>query len=243
MKPGDKPQFEEKEISLDEALLTAMQSRPELKSLKVELRTQDLNLSYAKNQLLPRLDLTASYWSPGISGDRIIYSDPISGNIIDVIPGGASGAIKDALGFKYKNWSVSLTLDVPLSSVFSKAQYAQAKLNLEQAMLRLKNQEQIIFLEIRNAVRAVQTNYKRVQSYRVARELAEKKLQAEEEKLKVGLTTNFVVLTYQRDLSTAQIAELKAIVDYTVSLANLEKSMGTILKDRNITVDQIMRPE
>jgi outer membrane protein TolC len=243
IKPLDKPRFEEKEISLDEALLTAMQSRPELKSFKVELRSQDLNLSYAKNQLLPRLDLAASYWSPGISGNRIIYSDAISGEIIDVIPGGASGAIKDALGFKYRNWSVSLTLDVPLSSVFSKAQYAQAKLNLEQAKLRLKNQEQIVFLEIRNAVRAVEANFKGVQSYRVARELAEKKLQAEEEKLKVGLTTNFVVLQYQRDLSNAQIAELKAIVDYTLSLANLEKAMGTILKNRNITVDQIMESE
>lgn len=243
IKPVDKPRFEEKEISLDEALLTAMQNRPELKSLKVELRNQDLNLSYAKNQLLPSLDLTASYWSPGMSGDRIVYADPLSGNIIEVIPGGASGAIQDALGFKYKNWSVSLTLDVPLSSVFSKARYAQAKLNLEQAMLRLKNQEQLIFLEIRNTVRAVQTNYKIVQSYRAARELAEKKLQAEEEKLRVGLTTNYFVLQYQRDLSNAQIAELKAIVDYTLSLANLEKAMGTILKDRNIAVDQIMRSE
>lgn len=243
IRPLDRPRFEAREISLDEALLTAMQNRPELKSLKVELKNQDLNLSYARNQLLPSLTLTASYWSPGISGDQIIYlnNNPLTGVILDVIPGGAKGALDDALGFKYKNWSVGLTLDVPLNSVFSRAQYAQAKLNLEQAMLRLKNQEQTIFLEIRNAVRAVQTNYQRVQSYRVARELAEKKLQAEEEKLRVGLTTNFVVLTYQRDLSNAQIAELRAVIDYTLSLANLERAMGTILKNRNITVDQVRR--
>ncbi len=243
VKPVDKPRFEEKKISLEEALLTAMENRPELKSLKIELQNQDLNLSYAKNQLLPSLSLTASYWSPGVSGDRIIYlnDNPLTDVILAVIPGGAKGAIEDALGFKYKNWSVGLTLDVPLNSVFSKAQYAQAKVNLEQAMLRLKNQEQLIFLEIRNAVRAVETNYQRVQSYRVARELAEKKLQAEEEKLRVGLTTNFVVLTYQRDLSNAQIAELRAIVDYTLSLANLERAMGTLLKNRNITIDQVMR--
>lgn len=243
IKPVDRPQFEPREISLDEALLTALQNRPELKSLKIELRNQDINLSYAKNQLLPRLDLIASYWSPGVSGDRILYlnDNPLTGIIVGTVPGGSKGALEDTFGFKYKNWSVGLTLDIPLNSVFSKAQYAQAKLSLEQAMLRLKNQEQLIFLEIRNAVRAVQTNYQRVQSYRLARELAEKKLQAEEEKLKVGLTTNFVVLTYQRDLSNAQIAELRAIVDYNLSLANLEKAMGTILKTRNITVDQVMR--
>jgi outer membrane protein TolC len=191
---------------------------------------------------LPRLDLTASYYSPGISGDRILYfeDNPLTGIIVGVIPGPAKDAMKDAFGFKYANWTVGLTLDIPLNSVFSRAAHAQAKLELEQATLRLKNQEQAIYLEIRNGVRSVETNYKRVQSYRVARELAEKKLQAEEEKLKVGLSTNFVVLTYQRDLSTARSAELRAIVDYTISAAALDRAMGTNLKSKNIAVGQVM---
>ncbi len=146
----------------------------------------------------------------------------------------------DALGFKYNNWSFGLNLDIPLNSVFSRAAYAQAKVSLEQGMLRLKNQEQVIYLEIRNGVRNVETNYKRVQSYRVARELADKKLQAEEEKLRVGLSTNFIVLTYQRDLSTARSNELRAVVDYLISVVSLEKAMGTSLKNKNISIDQIM---
>jgi outer membrane protein TolC len=74
----------------------------------------------------------------------------------------------------------------------------------------------------------------------VARELADKKLQAEEEKLKVGLSTNFIVLTYQRDLSNARSSELRAIVDYIISVSSLEKSMGTNLENHNITIDQVM---
>lgn len=241
IKPLDMPRFETREVNLEEALLAAMQNRPELRSLKIDLRNQDLNVSYAKNQLLPRLNLTASYWSPGISGDRVIYADPFSDEIIDTIPGGPSGALKDAFGFRYNNWSVGLTLDIPLNTVFSRAAYAQAQLNMEQAMLRLKNQEQLIYLEIRNAVRAVQADYQKVQAYRVARELAEKKLQAEEEKLRVGLSTNFIVLTYQRDLSNARISELRAIVDYNISLANMEKAMGTSLKTKNISISQISK--
>jgi len=242
IKPVDLPKFEERQINLDEALLTAMQNRPELKSLKIDLRTQDLNVSYSKNQLLPRLDLTASYYSPGISGDQILYlnDDPLTGVKIGIVPGPAKDAMEDAFNFKYKNWTVGLSLDIPLNTVFSRAAYTQAKLQLEQAMLQLKNQEQIIYLEIRNGVRSVETNYQRVQSYRVARELAEKKLQAEEEKLKVGLSTNFIVLTYQRDLSNARIAELRSIVDYTISAASLDRSRGTNLKNWNITVDQVM---
>lgn len=241
IKPLDTPRLETKEVKLEQALMTAMQNRPELRSLKIDLRNQDLNVSYAKNQLLPRLNLTASYWSPGLSGDQIIYDDPFSGEPIGKIPGGPSGAMKDAFGFKYQNWSVGLTLDVPLNTVFSRAAYAQAQLNMEQAMLRLKNQEQLIYLEIRNAVRSVQAGYERVQAYKVARELAEKKLQAEEEKLRVGLSTNFIVLTYQRDLSNARISELRAIVDYTISLANVDKVMGTSLKTKNINIPQMTK--
>jgi outer membrane protein TolC len=242
IRPVDRPQFEERQVNVDDALLTAMQNRPELRSLKIDLNSQNLNLGFAKNQLLPRLDLMASYYSPGVSGDQILYLDdnPLTGVIIGKIPGAASDAVKDSFDFKYKNWMVGLTLDIPLNTVLSRAAVTQAKLNLDQAMLRLKNQEQIIYLEIRNGVRSVETNYKRVQSYRVARELAEKKLQAEEEKLKVGLSTNFVVLTYQRDLSDARSAELRSIVDYLVSVASLDRATGTNLKNKNISIDQYM---
>ena len=157
------------------------------------------------------------------------------------IPGSPSDALKDAFNFKYKNWSVGLTLTIPGKNIFSRAAYAQAKVNMNQALLRIKNQEQQLYLEIKNAVRAVQTNYKRAQSYRVARELEEKKLEAEEEKFKVGLTINYFVLQYQRDLAAAQTAELKAIIDYNLSLASLNRALGLNLETKNITISQLIK--
>ena len=90
----------------------------------------------------------------------------------------------------------------------------------------MKNTEQQAYLEIRTAVRAVQTNYERVNAYKTARELAEEKLAAEQTKLEAGLTTTFVVLSYQRDLASAKLMELSALIDYTLSIARLEKAMG-----------------
>jgi outer membrane protein TolC len=241
--PVDKPNFEEKQVSLEQSLLEAMQSRPDLQATRIGLNNNELNLSYAKNQLLPGLSLAASYWSPGVSGDQILYyeNNPLTGIVIGRIPGGPSNALKDAFNFKYKNWSVGLTLDFPLSNALSRANYSLAKATLEQAQYSLKNQEQQVLLEIKNAVRAVQTNFKRVNAYKVARELAEKKLQAEQEKLKVGMSTNFIVLTYQRDLATTQSAELRAIIDYNLSLANLDKAQGTTLKAKSIKVTDFLR--
>jgi outer membrane protein TolC len=241
--PEEMPAFEKKEISLDEAFATALQNRPDLESTRIGIKNSELNLSFAKNQQLPTLNLNASYWSPGVSGTEIIYGNRTQENPFGVPvgenPGGISEAFKDVFGFRYKNWSVRFTLDVPLNTVISRANLAQAKVDLEQAMLRLEKQKQDVYLEIKQAVRAVETNYKRVQAYKVARELQQQKLQAEEEKFKVGLTTPYLVLQYQRDLTNSQNQELRAIVDYNLSLANLDRALGISLKEKNVSLVDI----
>lgn len=239
--PTDKPAYEKKEITFDEALLTAMNNRPDLQSMRIDLKNTEINLNYAKNQLLPDLSLNASYWSPGISGTQILFDphDPF-GDPIGSIPGTVSDSLKDAFGFRYKNWTIGLSLTIPFNTFFSRANYAQARVNLEQAKLQLENQEQQIFLEIKNTVRAVQTNYQRVQARTVARELEERKLTAEEERLKVGLSTNYIVLQFQRDLATQRTQELRAIIDYNLSLASLYRALGVTLKEKNIKFSEIL---
>ena len=238
--PSDTPTYEEREANLDEALVTAMQYRPDLEATRIDLKNREINLKYAKNQLLPDLSLSASYWSPGVSGTQILF-DPLNpfGDPIGEVPGGAGDALKDVFGFKYQNWSLGLSLSIPVDTIFSKASLAQAKVNLQQSLLRLKNQEQNLYLEIKTNVRAVQTNYKRVQAYKLARELQQRNLAAEEEKLKVGLTTNYFVLQYQRDLADSQVSELKATIDYNLSLARLSRSLGTTLKEKNIRIAEL----
>ncbi len=233
--PSDTPDFTKHEVTFEEALRTAMENRPDLNGTRIDLKNREINLNYAKNQLLPALNLTASYWSPGISGTQIIY-DPVNpfAPPIDKIEYGAANALKDAFGFTYENWSVGFTLDIPLDSVFSRANYAQAKVNLEQSQLMLQEQKQQIYLEVKSAVRAVQNNYERVQAYKIARELAEQTLEAEEEKLKVGISTPYFVLQYQTELTTAQTNELQAIIEYNISLATLARALGTSLEKKNI---------
>jgi outer membrane protein TolC len=236
--PTDLPETGKREISYEEALATALQKRPDLQAARIDLENRQFTLSYARNQLLPDLRLQFSYWSPGLSGDQILYKDnnALTGIIIGRIPGRKTDALRDAINFRFKNWSAAVVVSLPINSVFTRAYYAQAKLSLEQAQLRLKNQEQSLSLEISNAVRAVETNYQRAQAYRAARELAEKKLEAEQEKLKVGLSTNYLVLQYQRDLANAMTMELKALIDYNLSLANLDRVMGMGREKRNVRV-------
>ena len=237
--PKDKPTYVAKAVALEEALAAAIANRPDLEISRIGLESDKINLSYAKNQVLPEVNLSTSYSAPGIDGTRLIYDlSPIDpdAQVIDRIPGGFSGAIKQSFKFTYPNWNLGLTMSLPLSNIFSRAGLAQSRLDLRQAMLELESQKADVYLEVKNAVRSVEANYKRILAYTTARELAEQKLAAEEEKRRVGMSTNYMVLSYQRDLADARISELNAIISYNVSLASLERSMGTNLKTKNINL-------
>jgi len=70
----------------------------------------------------------------------------------------------------------------------------------------------------------VQANLRRVESARAARELAQKRLEAEQSRFEVGLTTNYFVVQAQRDMRDAENTELRALADYRKSLVNFERA-------------------
>ncbi|NIM57334.1 MAG: TolC family protein [Candidatus Aminicenantes bacterium] len=237
--PSDKPTFIQRDISLDEALKEALEKRPELRMKKISIETNKLNMGVAKNQMLPGLDLQFSYWSPGLSGDRILYqnNNPFEG-VIGAEEGSPADSLRDAFKLLYDNWTIGLTLSIPLSSFTSRADYVRAKMEMEKSQLELESTEKQIFLEVKNAVRDIETNAKRVQAYRLARELAEQRLDAEVKKLNVGLTTNYFVLQYQEGLARERSQELRSLIDYNLAWARLEQAVGRSLEKRNIKISQ-----
>jgi len=237
IEPTDVPEEESFVISLDEALTTALQNRPDLESARLGIQNTEFDVGFQKNQLLPNLSFDASYWSPGLSGTQLILNpdDPF-GPPLAQIPGGISDSFKDVFGFEYKNWSLGFTLEVPFNAIFSRAALAQAQITLDTALLQLKEQELQIYTDIKIAVRNVETAYKTIQALKVARRLSERQLEAVTEKLKVGLSTNFEVLQYQRDLSSAQASELNAVIQYNMALAALDRDMGVSLDRNNVTI-------
>lgn len=239
--PSDKPEFIRKEISLETALEEALERRPDLRMKKKDIETKELSLGVAKNQLLPSLNLSLSYWSPGLSGDRNIFPEgnPF-GDPIGKEEGSAWDSVRDAFNLLYSNWSVGLTLSLPLSNFTTKADYVRARMELERGELELKDIEKQLFLEVKDAVRDIEMDDKRVQAYRVARELAEKRLEAEVKKLNVGLSTNYFVLQYQEELANARSMELTSMVDYNLAWARLERTVGKSLEKRNIKISQFL---
>jgi outer membrane protein TolC len=114
-----------------------------------------------------------------------------------------------------------VNVSYPLGTSIADAAFAQAKLQKQQDH-DAANLEMAIAHRVRQAGRDVNTNLRRIEATRRARELAEQRLTADNKRFSVGLATTFEVLQSQRDLSRAKQNELRAVIDYNLSLVNFE---------------------
>ena len=208
--PADSPMTFLEPISLQEAIDTAIEQRPEVAQAKKNIESGELNRRFARNQLLPTLSFQGTMGLAGLGAD---YGDSFTRNF--------SG--------DFYNYGAGLVFSYPLGNRSAISTYNKRKLESQNAEVTLANVRQQIIVGVREAVRRVQTDFKRIETTRSARIMAEKQLQAEQERLKVGLSTTRFVLDFQRDLATAQGNELRAIVDYNKSLSNLARHKATTL--------------
>jgi outer membrane protein len=142
---------------------------------------------------------------------------------VNTVPGGYTDALRLLTNRDYPNWNVQATVVYNLFGSQADAQYARARLQKTQSQGRLRALELQVATEVTNSALSVQSNLKRVEAAVAARELAEKRLEAEQSKFEVGMTTNFFVVQAQRDLRDAQNTELRALADYRKSLVIFER--------------------
>ncbi len=208
--PADGPVTVLEPLSLQEAIDMAIAQRPEMTQAKKQVESGELNKQFARNQLLPTLSLQGTIGLAGLGGD---YGESLTRNF----------------NGDFYNYGAGLVLSYPLGNRAAISTYNKRKLEAKNAEVALESVRQQIIVGVREAVRRVQTDFKRIETTRSARIMAEKQLEAELERLKVGLSTTRFVLDFQRDLATAQGHELRAIVDYNKSLSNLARHKATTL--------------
>ena len=234
VRPLDRPTIQpEKEIALDEAIKKALANRPDYLSRKTKLANDHILVKYNENQVYPTLDLFGSLGLNGISGNAVAIT---SGTVTGTSRFG--GGYDDALSFlgsrDYYQWEVGLSMSYPLGNRSAKSRLTASRLLVAQTLLDIKDLEKKIVVEVREAVRQIKTEAKRVQAAGLARELAQKKLDAEEKKFEVGLSTSFNVLEFQEDLVEEQSNEIRAIIDHRKSRIRLRQVMATTLDAHNI---------
>ncbi|HTM04825.1 MAG TPA: TolC family protein [Vicinamibacterales bacterium] len=222
--PVDRATFREQALDVETAVRKALAERSDMETARKTVDANDVTMKWAHNQELPALDMTASYGSVGLGGTQYQRSGSgVTSTIIGTVPGGYSDAWRTLSGLDYPNWNVSFNFSYPLGQSAQEASYARAKVQRNQAAAQMRALELSIATEVTNIALQVESNLKRYEAATAARELAETRLNAEQSRFEVGLSTNFFVVQAQRDLATAQNSELRALLDYRHSLVDFER--------------------
>jgi outer membrane protein len=221
--PTDRPTAEPVVVDVDAALAVALKNRSDVVVARTRLDTAQLSAQYARNQALPQLDFVASYGSSGTAGTQLV--DLQTGDVLPTpVVSGYGDALSAAFGRDFPTWSVGVNFSYPIMNRAAGARAASARISRDQTEATLRRVELDAIIDVRRAARAVESNYKSVEATRAARTLQEQRLDAEGKRFTAGLSTTFQVNQAQRDLASAQVAEIRAIADYRESLVAFDRS-------------------
>ncbi|MDA1093784.1 MAG: TolC family protein [Acidobacteria bacterium] len=225
IRPVDLPSVEPPPTDIEGAVRSALAGRTDVLTARKNLDSNAVSIRYLKNESLPAINLNASYGAQGLGGTSILRTGPLGNQVVTgTIPGGYRDALSLLADRDFPTWNINIAMTYPIGGNQAEAQHARARIQRSQAQTRLRALEVLIAAEVANAALTAQSNLKRVEAASTASELAQKRLEAEQSRFEVGLTTNFFVVQAQRDLRDAQNAELRALSDYRKSLVNFDRA-------------------
>jgi len=230
------------EPDLREAIETAHRSRPEIREKLLELDQLDYNVKVAKHVTMPSLDLEAQYGFAGLDGDRTVDVSPTLKETTQV-SGNFGGAYDQLVDWQFPHWSVGLNLTVPIGNNEAKARLAQRRYETQQGNVQLGALKQEITRQVRFAVRALYDGAAAVDAATASMVLAERNVEAEQTKFDNGLSTNFQLSQIQEDLANAQLALIRAHLDYRKSMVGYREATGTLLDHLNVKIVDPGAPE
>lgn len=208
------------DITFDRSYALALANAPDFAANKILAEQLKLDVEVAKNNRLPTLDLGAGVGYNGEDRDT------------------SGGAFNSAASGDSYNWQVDLTLSIPWGLRAERARYRQAQTNLNRQETFIQQLDQSLLLQVRSAVRAVETNRETLAVSTLTTELSQKQFETEKARYDAGLSTYRFVEDSRRDLDTARVNELLAKVNLRIALAELARLEGTSLDRYKVKLEE-----
>jgi outer membrane protein len=262
--PTDSVDLSVPQVSLVDALKTAVDNRPELQQSEVLRQINEIDQRYYKDQAKPAIDLVGTYGSTGLAGsvastgvnpftassqlvrDRIDQLSILAGlQPLPVTPpttfspnlvGSYDKSLENLLAQRYNTFKVGVQINFPLRNRTAEAQLGRSLVEGERIATQREQVQQTIQVEVRNALQSVRSAESRLRAAVSTREMNEQQFSSEQRKLDAGQSTVFLVLERQTELTTAKGMELKAQTDLNKSIADLQKAIGSSLNVNSIVV-------
>ncbi|MEO0480691.1 MAG: TolC family protein [Planctomycetota bacterium] len=193
----------------------AIERRPDLVALREDVRQAEVRLEQARSDLLPQFDFTGVF---GTAGVQPTLSDSFT----------------DAVQAEFPNWSLGFELSIPVGNHAARAARNRALLAAEQARRRLYASEIQVVADVRLALRDLATFSESINAGQLSVQLAETQLDTEQQRQRVGRTTQFEVQQRNQELLEARQQLLRNQLDYRVAESRLLHAEGRLaVDDRN----------
>jgi len=249
VEPVDHPLSESKyEVNLDLAVEKAFRERPELAIVHDEVERQQYLVQYAKSQRWPQLDIVSRYGWQGLSGQLnaqcvnflVPQSPPPKCTNQTGLPQSFFSSSDDLMAARTGlDWSTKGVFSIPLGNDTAYHNLEKARLEFHRANAQTKRTEQDIILDVRNAVRNLESAYEGIEASERARIAAAEQLRAERIRLEHGESTPFDVLLREEQLVSAERDKIEALRIYQDSASALDRAQGTILQTHNIVIEDV----
>ncbi len=234
--PGDVP------LTLDAALALARDQRPEVEQLRLQVEQNDVDRTFYSWEKKPTVNLTAGLVSTGKSGT--VYQRLTDGRAPDPLNpsfGGYHNSWSQVFGFDFLAWTASINVQIPIRNRSAVSQLEQARIAQARLQTQMTRTVQSVTVEVRNLFQVITTLKRSLDAARLTTQLFEEQLAGQTARYDVGLSTDFELLRYQRDLVDARVRELRALVDLQLALIALDKATDRLLETNSVIVGRPRR--
>jgi outer membrane protein len=246
---------EEPVIPIQDMINDALRHRAELVESRIDLNSREINTKAVRNAMLPTLDAFAYYGGSGVGGDINSALPKCSATVTSGCyslsrvpppfrnggPVGYGGTLNQLVNSTAPDKGVGLTLTIPLRNRLAQSNQVRAELEHRQAQVRQHQLENQVRIEVRNAQFDVRQNRAAVQAAQSAVDLARQTFDADQQKLKVGLTTQTAILQDAAIVTTSESNLVSAKAAYEKSRIELDRATGLLLDHAGIDVADATR--
>ena len=225
IEPTDKPDFQTVSIDVEGAVRSALQQRTDLQIARNAFESNNVLLKSQRNESLPDVDALVTYGASGLGGVQwnLIGSGLEQTRQGILVDGGYNTALRTLFNRDYPNWQFALNVNYPIGGNASEAQAARTRLLMQQNQAQIRASELTVATEVTNAALQVTNNTEALAAARAARDLSQRRLDAEMSRFEVGMSNNYQVVQSQRDLREAQNSELRALLNYRKALVEFDR--------------------
>lgn len=263
--PADPVDLRPPSVDLPGAMQSALKGRPELQASDITRSINEIEQRFAREQAKPQLDLVASYGAVGLAGplsasgatnpftatntqlrERINELSRLSGlqplpeappqTLPDVLVGGYPQSLLNLGANRFNNFRVGVAVNLPLRNRTAEAQVGRSLVDGERIRVQREQLEQLIQVDVRNALQTVRTAESRLRAAASARSASEQQYASEQRKFDAGQSTLFLVLERQTALTTARGNELRAQTELNKAIAELQRATGNALEANRVEV-------